>query len=192
MSAVPALLLNAALPVHVANDLRDEDQVDQHPDDENRNSSPPDSGRTRMLVVQAERETQQRRDEHHPTGSNPAEVEPVHTESAEQDSENVCGALGLELHVPDHHNAWLDGRRDVSGIHRPPRRTIPPLPLPVRVQVPAGFGGGRRRSHDSTVSDILSPDCRDGKCAACIGDAWDDTTDEPTECQHACHGQDDS
>lgn len=37
------------------------------------------------------------------------------------------------------------------------------------------------------ISDILSPDCRDGKCAACIGDAWDDTTDEPTICQHACH-----
>jgi hypothetical protein len=40
------------------------------------------------------------------------------------------------------------------------------------------------------VTDILSPDCRDGKCGACIGDAWDDTTDEPTVCQHACHDPD--
>lgn len=40
-----------------------------------------------------------------------------------------------------------------------------------------------------TEPDILSPDCRDGKCGACTGDAWNDTTDEPTECQHACHGQ---
>lgn len=39
------------------------------------------------------------------------------------------------------------------------------------------------------MTDMLSPDCRDGKCGACIGDAWNDTTDEPTECQHACHGQ---
>jgi hypothetical protein len=37
------------------------------------------------------------------------------------------------------------------------------------------------------MTDILSPDCRDGKCAACIGDAWNDTTDEPTSCEHACH-----
>lgn len=39
------------------------------------------------------------------------------------------------------------------------------------------------------LADIVSPDCRDGKCAACTGDAWNDTTDEPTDCQHACHGQ---
>lgn len=36
--------------------------------------------------------------------------------------------------------------------------------------------------------DILSPDCRDGKCAACIGDAWDDVKDQGSDCQHACHG----
>jgi hypothetical protein len=35
--------------------------------------------------------------------------------------------------------------------------------------------------------DILGPDCRDGKCAACVGDAWDDAADEPTACQCACH-----
>ena len=39
----------------------------------------------------------------------------------------------------------------------------------------------------SPAGPVLSPDCRDGKCGACIGDAWDDSTDQPTECQHACH-----
>ena len=38
------------------------------------------------------------------------------------------------------------------------------------------------------AADIISPDCRDGKCAACLGDAWDDVKDQGTECQHACHG----
>lgn len=33
----------------------------------------------------------------------------------------------------------------------------------------------------------ISPDCRDGKHAACIGDAWDDVVDEPTDCTCECH-----
>lgn len=37
------------------------------------------------------------------------------------------------------------------------------------------------------MPDILSPDCMDGKCAACTGDAWNNTTDEPTPCECACH-----
>lgn len=37
------------------------------------------------------------------------------------------------------------------------------------------------------MPDILSPDCRDGKCAACTGDAWNNQTDEPTPCECACH-----
>lgn len=40
---------------------------------------------------------------------------------------------------------------------------------------------------DEPTPDIVSPDCRDGKCGACTGDAWNDTTDEPAACQHACH-----
>lgn len=37
------------------------------------------------------------------------------------------------------------------------------------------------------MSDILSPDCRDGKCAACTGDAWNNTTDQGCACDCACH-----
>lgn len=33
----------------------------------------------------------------------------------------------------------------------------------------------------------IGPDCRDGKCAACIGDAFDFLKDEPTRCGHECH-----
>lgn len=43
------------------------------------------------------------------------------------------------------------------------------------------------RSCVDTMPDILSPDCRDGKCAACTGDAWNNQTDEPTPCECACH-----
>lgn len=33
----------------------------------------------------------------------------------------------------------------------------------------------------------LSPDCRDGKCKACIGTAFDFDTDELTGCTCECH-----
>lgn len=33
----------------------------------------------------------------------------------------------------------------------------------------------------------VSPDCRAGKCTACVGEAWDEDADEVTECEHACH-----
>ncbi len=33
----------------------------------------------------------------------------------------------------------------------------------------------------------LNPDCRQGKHAACRGDAWDDTTDAPVTCACGCH-----
>jgi len=33
----------------------------------------------------------------------------------------------------------------------------------------------------------LSPDCRAGKCAACVGQAWDDDTDEAAACPCECH-----
>lgn len=36
---------------------------------------------------------------------------------------------------------------------------------------------------------IVSPDCRDGKHRACIGDAWNDARDEPDECDCICHGE---
>lgn len=34
----------------------------------------------------------------------------------------------------------------------------------------------------------LSPDCRDGKHTACIGDAWDSELDQLTECGCSHHG----
>ena len=38
------------------------------------------------------------------------------------------------------------------------------------------------------MTDILSPDCRDGnKHRACLGDAWNNTTDQPCACECACH-----
>lgn len=33
----------------------------------------------------------------------------------------------------------------------------------------------------------ISPDCASGKCAACIGTAWDMDRDELTNCGHDCH-----
>lgn len=33
----------------------------------------------------------------------------------------------------------------------------------------------------------LNPDCRDRKHAACRGDAWDFTTDQPAPCSCPCH-----
>lgn len=36
---------------------------------------------------------------------------------------------------------------------------------------------------------ILSPDCRDGKDAACIGTAWDMMADQLTNCTCACHAE---
>jgi hypothetical protein len=33
----------------------------------------------------------------------------------------------------------------------------------------------------------ISPDCSAGKCAACIGTAWDHDADEMTNCTHECH-----
>lgn len=32
----------------------------------------------------------------------------------------------------------------------------------------------------------LSPDCAQGKCTACSGDAWDDEADAPTACDCPC------
>jgi hypothetical protein len=43
------------------------------------------------------------------------------------------------------------------------------------------------------AASIVGPDCRDGKHAACIGDAWDDMTDAPAPCgcpSHATGGKD--
>jgi hypothetical protein len=38
------------------------------------------------------------------------------------------------------------------------------------------------------MPDILSPDRRDGnKHRACLGDAWNNQTDEPTPCECVCH-----
>lgn len=39
------------------------------------------------------------------------------------------------------------------------------------------------------VQLFISPDCRQEKCTACSGDAWDDAKDAITKCQHHCHSQ---
>jgi hypothetical protein len=36
---------------------------------------------------------------------------------------------------------------------------------------------------------ILSPDCRDGKDAACVGTAWDVAADRLTDCGCDCHAK---
>ena len=43
--------------------------------------------------------------------------------------------------------------------------------------------------HDPIVihDDHLNPDCRDGKHAACRGDAWCDIDDESASCDCSCH-----
>lgn len=33
----------------------------------------------------------------------------------------------------------------------------------------------------------MNPDCKTGSHKACAGDAWDDTTDQLTECACECH-----
>ena len=33
----------------------------------------------------------------------------------------------------------------------------------------------------------LSPDCRDGKCRACVGDAWCHDEDARVVCECECH-----
>ena len=33
----------------------------------------------------------------------------------------------------------------------------------------------------------VSPDCRDGKHRACVGDAWDVEADTPADCECDCH-----
>ena len=53
------------------------------------------------------------------------------------------------------------------------------------IQVGSGYESTTKERRPMT--DILSPDCRDGKCAACTGDAWNNQTDEPTPCECACH-----
>lgn len=39
--------------------------------------------------------------------------------------------------------------------------------------------------------DWLNPDCRDGKHAACAGDAWSEWRDRRVPCGCSCHGVDD-
>lgn len=40
------------------------------------------------------------------------------------------------------------------------------------------------------MTDPISPDCRDGKHRACVGDAWDDDADALTACACDCgHGE---
>ncbi|GAA2577652.1 hypothetical protein GCM10009862_16200 [Microbacterium binotii] len=34
---------------------------------------------------------------------------------------------------------------------------------------------------------MIDPDCRDGKHRACLGNAWDDENDKPTDCGCPCH-----
>lgn len=38
----------------------------------------------------------------------------------------------------------------------------------------------------STSDGNVCPECRNGKCGNCNGEAWDDRTDMPTRCEHDC------
>lgn len=38
-----------------------------------------------------------------------------------------------------------------------------------------------------TARPPINPECRDGKHLNCGGDAWDDHTDAPTDCECHCH-----
>lgn len=44
-----------------------------------------------------------------------------------------------------------------------------------------------RRPVASGSAAVLSPDCDQGKCAACTGGAWDVAVDAPTPCECRCH-----
>lgn len=39
----------------------------------------------------------------------------------------------------------------------------------------------------ASSASIVSPDCRDGNCGKCPGDAMDLQADEIVACQHECH-----
>lgn len=41
---------------------------------------------------------------------------------------------------------------------------------------------------DPLFGAFLNPDCRDGKHAACGGDAWSDELDQRVACGCSCHG----
>lgn|GEM_PF-2094474 len=42
--------------------------------------------------------------------------------------------------------------------------------------------------HDAARhAPACSPDCAQGKHRACSGDAWDEATDDPTDCSCECH-----
>lgn len=56
--------------------------------------------------------------------------------------------------------------------------------MPYERRIGPAFKGG---SEAILIYDILSPDCRDGKHTACIGDAWNNQTDEACTCECACH-----
>jgi len=61
-----------------------------------------------------------------------------------------------------------------------PDLVAPPAPEPERPSLVC-------LDEAEATGPALSPDCRDGKCTACVGEAWDERADELSECEHPCH-----
>lgn len=76
--------------------------------------------------------------------------------------------------------------RDVCRLCRAEALTATPPEQPApATPPPPGWRSGALSPRGEVP---LSPDCRAGKCTACVGDAWDDLFDERTGCVCLCHG----
>lgn len=154
--------LNVSLPshavprVHFAHDLRNENQIDDHPNADHEQASIADPGRAWMLV-EAEWHADESRDEHRPRGPEPSEVEPMSAHGTEEDCEHVGRALRLCPDVLHEHDMRRSGGRRLISVQRSPRCAVPPLTLAIRVEMPARFRRCGGRSHDSTVPGTFSP-----------------------------------
>jgi hypothetical protein len=71
-----------------------------------------------------------------------------------------------------------------------------PLPIPGASTVPGaehcttcgtGAGDTEHAAAEPEQPSPLSPDCKAGKCSACVGDAWDTAKDAPANCRCDCH-----
>lgn len=103
----------------------------------------------------------------------------------------------------------LDALRASAGPHIEVRRTHPdngdvvkyagdaPLTDEQRADLAAGIGATPPAPWpdpevavdviDHHTDEHLSPDCRAGKCGACIGGAWNRDLDDFADCTHPCH-----
>lgn len=167
-----SLLSQPVLPVHLAHDLRYEYQVNDDPYADNGQRAVANHRRPRCWSSRNGR-LPKSGDEHRPRGSEPSKVEPMSSHRAEKDREDVCRAVGCRANMPNQRHARLRRRLRHSRRRWPPCSTIPPLPLPACVEMPAG---SRRRCgtrRDSTVPGlrrergvVTVPSRRSGSTAA--------------------------